>query len=199
MAALCLKSSSNLSLRSEKLLCCAHVCVCICAVWNPNLNQVHFIPSVALTYLDALQNLQKLKSRIEFEVSESLALFQAAGHSLSWNLSSEFQPCGSPLSPSQRTAVWPTPPAFWAGSGHLLLPVQRRRMDTPCCLTAAASAASVPCARCSLRDLSDHASTPRYVQGSPWEKCRTAIFTHGSSNFDKRELDFFIFIEGCIH
>lgn len=70
-------------------------------------------------------------------------------------------------------------------------------MDTPCCLTAAASAASMPSAQCSLRDLSDHASTPRHVQGSPWEKCRTAIFTHRYFNFDKREPGFLIFIEGC--
>lgn len=35
------------------------------------------------------------------------------------------------------------------------------------------------------------------MQGSPWEKCRTAIFTHRSFNFDKRELGFLIFSEGC--
>lgn len=44
-----------------------------------------------------------------------------------------------------------------------------------------------------------HASTPRHVQGSPWEKCRTAIFTHRSFNFNKREPGFLFFMEGCKH
>lgn len=163
MADLCLKSGSNLSLRSEKLLCCVLVCVCICAVWNPNLNQVHFIPSVALTYLDALQNLQKWKSWRKLEASESLALFQPAGHSLPWKLSPEFQPCRSLLSPGQRTVIQQTPAACWVGFCHQLWPVQRRRMDTPCCLTAAAPATSYLCS-----ELLRATSALRPLLRAPW-------------------------------
>lgn len=72
-------------------------------------------------------------------------------------------------------------------------------MDTPCCLTAAASAASVPCAQSSLRDLSESRFHPQACAGlSLGEMHNSNIYTQ-VFYFDKREAGFLIFIEGCKH
>lgn len=76
---------------------------------------------------------------------------------------------------------------------------RRKRMDTPCCLTAAASAASVPCAQSSLRDLSESRFHPQACAGlSLGETHNSNIYTQ-VFYFDKREAGFLIFIEGCKH
>lgn len=103
-------------LESEKLLCSVHVCVCICAVWNPNLNPSSLHPICDFNFFGCSSNPTKMK--VLSKVSSSRGVWPCPslqGSPILFKWSPEFQPHGlsSPLRWS--SAILPTPPAIWSG------------------------------------------------------------------------------------
>lgn len=82
-------------LESEKLLCSVHVCVCICAAWNPNLNPSSLHPICGFNFFGYSSNPTEMK--VLSKVSSRRGVWpypSLQGSPILFKWSPEFQPYG---------------------------------------------------------------------------------------------------------